>query len=67
MVPPHDEVGRVEVERERRVAGEVLLRKGHIERDCRSSVSILARWITFLDVRVSAIRVPRFGQKLKED
>ena len=42
MVPPPGEAGRVVVERERRVAGDVLLRKGHIERDCLRSVSIPA-------------------------
>ena len=40
MVPPPGEAGRVVVESDRRVAGEVLLRKGHIERDCLSSVSM---------------------------
>jgi len=42
-VPPPGETCRVDVERERSVAGEVLLRKGHIERDClrRASIAIL--------------------------
>lgn len=42
MLPPPLEAERVEVERERRVAGEVLLRKGHIERDCRRRDSMIA-------------------------
>ena len=41
MVPPPGETWRVVVERDRRVAGEVLLRKGHMERDCLSRVSIV--------------------------
>lgn len=42
MVPPPGETWRVVVdERERRVAGDVLLRKGHIERDCLSKASIV--------------------------
>ena len=41
IVPPPGEAWRVEVERERRVAGEVLLRKGHIERDCLRRASIV--------------------------
>ena len=40
IVPPPGETWRVEVERERSVAGEVLLRNGHMERDCLRSVSI---------------------------
>ena len=40
MVPP-PVPGRVAVERVRRVAGAVRLRKGHIERDCWSMASMV--------------------------
>ena len=43
MVPPPGETCRVVVERERRVAGEVLLRNGHMERDCLRRDSIALR------------------------
>jgi len=33
MLPPHGEVGRAVVERERRVAGDVFFKKGHIAFD----------------------------------
>lgn len=42
-MPPPPEAGRVDVDNVRRVAGEVLLRKGHIERDCLRRVSMIAR------------------------
>ena len=42
ITPPPGETFRVAVERERRVAGEVLLRNGHIERDCLRSASIVS-------------------------
>lgn len=41
MVPPPGETWRVVVERDRRVAGDVLLRKGHMERDCLRRASIV--------------------------
>ena len=40
-MPPPGETWRVEVERDRRVAGDVLLRKGHMERDCLNRASIV--------------------------
>lgn len=41
MLPPHGEALRVEVERERRVAGEVFLRNGHIDFDWRRTASMV--------------------------
>lgn len=41
----------VVVERDRRVAGDVLLRKGHMERDCLSRASMMIDEDLNLDVR----------------
>ena len=38
----------MEVERERRVAGEVLLRNGHMERDCLRRDSMVVEWVVEL-------------------
>ena len=43
MVPPHGEAwGRVEVDRARRVEGDVFFKKGHMALDCRRTASIVA-------------------------
>lgn len=42
MLPPPGETWRVEVERERRVAGEVFFKKGHMDFDWRRTVSMMA-------------------------
>ena len=58
MVPPPGETWRVVVvERERRVAGDVLLRKGHIERDCLSKASIMKFWMYDVGGRVSVFAI----------
>jgi hypothetical protein len=41
MLPPPGEAWRVEVERERRVAGEVFFKNGHMDFDWRSTASMV--------------------------
>ena len=41
MVPPLGKTWRAVVERDRRVAGDVLLRVGHMERDCLNRASMV--------------------------
>ena len=43
MLPPPEEDWRVEEESDRRVAGEVFFKKGHIALDCRRTVSMVDR------------------------
>jgi hypothetical protein len=48
MLPPPGEAWRVEVERERSVAGEVFFKNGHMDFDWRSTASMAGRradWI----------------------
>jgi hypothetical protein len=45
MLPPPGEAWRVEVERERSMAGEVFFKNGHMDFDWRSTASMAGDWI----------------------
>ena len=53
MLPPPGEAWRVAVvERERRVAGEVFFKNGHMDFDCRRTESMVAIWSGGLSLRL---------------
>jgi hypothetical protein len=48
MLPPPGEAWRVEVERERSVAGEVFFKNGHMDFDWRSTASMAGRRVDWI-------------------